>query len=176
MATVKIVITGPESTGKSVLAQHLANAFHAESVPEYARDYFDQKGTTSYDLNDLALIAKGQSESVNLALRHNPPLLFCDTDLITIAIWARDKFNETIPAVENRMREELADLYLLCKPDLPWEPDPLREDGHRREALFNEHKTILDALHARYVEIEGQGDQRTTQAIRAVQAFLDERT
>lgn len=172
MATVKIVILGPESTGKTTLTQALAKHFEAPFVAEYAREYLAQKADRAYELKDLEAIGKGQVKAVQKALALNPPILFCDTDLVTLHIWSLDKFDQAIPFVEAHMKTQQADLYLLCKPDLKWEYDPLREDANRRDELFDWHLWVLKSMNALFIEIAGQGEKRTACAISAVESHL----
>jgi NadR type nicotinamide-nucleotide adenylyltransferase len=172
MATVKIALIGPESTGKSTLARDLAEHFHALCVAEYARHYLEQKGEHSYDLADLETIARQQVAQIQRALSANPKVLFCDTDLVTLHIWSLDKFDQTIPFVEEQLQQQKADLYLLCKPDIPWQPDPLREDATRREELYSWNMWVLRQIDAQIVEVEGLADQRFQLAVNAVETFL----
>jgi NadR type nicotinamide-nucleotide adenylyltransferase len=170
--TVKIVLIGPESSGKSTLAKQLAAHYRVPFVAEYARTYLENKAEPVYDWAELETIARGQAESINQALGKKPAILFCDTDLLTLHIWSLDKFDKPIPFVEAYMATMKADLYLLCKPDLPWEPDPLREDSTRRDELYNWNLWLLRELNAQVVEVSGLGKQRFQNALDAVGHFL----
>ena len=172
MATVKIVIIGPESTGKTTLTQQLALHFNAPIVAEYAREYLNHKKISAYELSDLEAIAKHQILQVHHALQGKPNLLFCDTDLVTLHIWALDKFDIAIPFVEENLATEKADLYLLCKPDLPWEADPLREDSTRRDELFNWNAWVLNSINANIKIVQGVGEERFNCAKKYVNEFL----
>lgn len=172
MATVKIVILGPESTGKTTLTQALANHFQAPFVAEYAREYLEKKADRAYELKDLEAIGKGHVNAVQAMLKSNPPILFCDTDLVTLHIWSMDKFDQAVPFVEANMKTQQANLYLLCKPDLKWEYDPLREDANRRDELYDWNAWVLKSMNATFVEIGGQGEKRTMRAIAAVESHL----
>lgn len=168
----KITIVGPESTGKSTLCQALATHYNAPFVAEYARTFLEEKNTKVYQLSDLETIAKTQVAITQKVWSKHPPLLFCDTDLVTLHIWALDKFNQAIPFVEAHLQAEKADLYLLCKPDIAWQPDPLREDAHRREALFFWNAEVLQAINAEYEVVSGSGKDRLAHAIHFVDNFL----
>ena len=172
MATVKIVIIGPESTGKTTLTQQLATHFNMPFVPEYARIYLEQKANPGYELSDLEAIAKTQIALTEGELTKAPKLLFCDTDLVTLHIWALDKFDRPIPFVESALSVQKANLYLLCKPDIAWQPDPLREDATRREELFEWNAWVLKSINAQYHTIEGAGNARFQQALQVVNDFL----
>ena len=172
---VKIAVIGPESTGKSTLVQALADHYHAPHVTEYAREYLEGKGRLPYELDDLERIAKGQVQREDDALQANPPILFCDTDLVTLHIWSLDKFDQAIPFVEKHLKSRRADLYLLCKPDLKWEFDPLREDANRRDELYDWNAWVLKSIDAQFIEIVGSNQQRNLNAINAIDAFLANR-
>jgi NadR type nicotinamide-nucleotide adenylyltransferase len=171
--TVKIVLIGPESTGKSTLTKQLAAHFNAPFVEEAAREYLEKRPKPGYELSDLEAIAKQQLANTHKALETKPKLLFCDTDLVTLHIWAMDKFDARIPFIENNLVAEKSDLYLLCKPDLPWEIDPLREDSTRRDELFEWNAWVLEEMTANVVVIRGSGEARLQNAINTVNEFLD---
>ncbi|MEZ4687380.1 MAG: ATP-binding protein [Bacteroidia bacterium] len=163
----KIAIVGPESTGKTSLARQLANWLDTAWVPEYARDYLG-KLAKPYDEADLLKIAEGQ-----LALeKHMEPKartwLLCDTNLAVILIWSMDKFGRISPELEALFRPEAYALHLLMKPDLPWQPDPLREDPHRLEELFEVYRNFLDLRNIPYRIISGSGDVRLNLAKAAI--------
>lgn len=172
MATAKIVLIGPESTGKSTLTKQLADHFNAPYVEEVARAYLEERSDPSYELRDLERIARLQANAIQEAVDLSPAVLFCDTDLVTLHIWSLDKFDTTIPYVEQQLTEQPADLYLLCKPDVPWESDPLREDATRRDELYIWNRWVVREMNAAYVEIEGLQNQRIEQAIKAVKDFI----
>lgn len=172
-ATVKIAVIGPESTGKSTLVKQLAEHFSAPFVPEFARDYLESKSTKTYDFSDLEQIAHGQLSLMHVATKETGGLVFFDTDLITLHIWALDKFNKPIPLVEENLHLAKADLYLVCSPDIPWEADPLREDSLRRDELFAWNLAVLESLEVHAEIITGTGGARTKRAITSVERFLE---
>lgn len=170
--TVSIVVVGPESTGKTTLARQLAAHFSAPSLPEYARAYLEQKNSVGYTWQDLETIATTQTAQQQKLKTEGHLMVFFDTDLITLHIWAQDKFGKELPFVSENIRPNLAHLYLLCSPDLPWQPDPLREDAQRREELFTWNVQLLKSLSARFLVVEGHGSQRLENAKVMVNAFL----
>ena len=172
MATAKIVLIGPESTGKSTLAKQLAEHFDAPFVSEVARDYLESRPEMGYEWSDLEKIARLQVKAIKEAVDLNPPILFCDTDLVTLHIWSLDKFDAAIPFVEEHLSKQPANLYLLCKPDIPWESDPLREDATRRDELYIWNRWVIREMNAAYVEIEGLQNHRIQQAIKVVEEFI----
>jgi len=162
----KIIITGPESTGKTTLAQQLAQHYQTVCVPEYARDYIDQLNR-SYEEYDLLEIAKGQvSREDEFAAKHNPDLLICDTSLLVIKVWSKVKYQRCHPWILEQFNQRQVDLYLLTFPDIPWEPDPQREHPHQREMLFQLYQQELQKkLH---VVVRGSREQRLHTAIEAI--------
>ncbi len=198
MLLKKIVILGPESTGKSTLCEQLAAHYKTIWVPEYAREYL-QKNGTDYSYDDLSKIAKGQIEGEELAvgngqwavgsseslvssheslvtgLESTPALpLFIDTDLYVIKIWSEFVFNKC----ENRILTQIAkrhyDLYLLCNTDLPWQPDSLREypDLHTREKIYHYYKDAMLNQKTAWADISGINEERLQKAIEAVDKIL----
>ena len=167
---IRISITGPESTGKSWLAERLAVHYHTKWVPEYAREYL-LKINRPYTYNDILLIAREQFRLENLA-SENSDLLFCDTDFCVTHIWCRVKYNKCHPWIRKKTAENLYDLYLLCDIDLPWQFDPLREHPEMRRELFDMYQKLLSDNHCNYHIVSGLGDERLYNAIRLVDEFL----
>jgi nicotinamide riboside kinase len=146
-----LVFTGPESSGKSTLASWLANSHDLPLVNEYAREYLTTL-SRKYILSDLDKIAKGQQFLEHLGQNK---IIICDTDLLTLYIWKLEVFGlcdlhmaETISSYKNRF-------YLLCKPDIPWEEDPLRENPLDRNRLFDVYQEHLSFFDLDYLIIEG---------------------
>ena len=136
----RILILGPESTGKSTLAEDLANHFGEPWVPEFAREYLEKLGRP-YEFEDLAEIGKGQVFQEDQLAQKANKFLFCDTDLRVIHIWSEHRFGKTDPWVLEEIQRRTYDLILLTDTDLPWEPDPLREhpDPEMRSYFFTEY-------------------------------------
>ena len=172
MRKLRIAITGPESTAKSTLAKELATHFDGVFYPEYAREYF-QNHTTEYTFDDLEEITRKQVEQYHDSEKGNSNLVFFDTWLIITKIWFQWVY-QTEPAwLEDEIEKLPIDLYLLCRPDIPWEPDPLRENGgEERVQLFDVYKQQLITRKLNFVEIGGLGDLRAQNAIQAVKSFI----
>ena len=164
---IKIVITGPESTGKSTITKQLAAHFKVEMVSEYARTYL-QKLNKEYSQNDLTEIAKGQIAIEDNALESNSKFIVCDTSLEVIKIWSEFKYKSCDSFISTSLRERQPNLYLLMKPDLPWEPDPLRENPANRQELFDLYKNELVTSKVPFYEISGNGKERLKKAIEAL--------
>lgn len=146
----KIIVTGPESSGKTTLCKNIASHFKLSHSKEYARKYLKKIGK-EYIQEDLLKIAKGQLnlEKVNKIL---------DTDLITIKIWSEYKFGNCDNWILDKIEEQKNEIrfYLLCKPDIPWESDPLRENPNDRMKLFEIYKMELENLGHKYHIVEGK--------------------
>ncbi len=165
--TKKIVITGPESTGKSTLAQQLSEFYKADWVPEYAREFIDALGRP-YIESDLWNIAVGQLALEDLFLKNEPKLLFLDSDLITIYIWSKFKYGRVDKRITENIINRKYDSYLLCGIDLPWQPDPQREHPNQRDVLYEMYKSTLQEFEKPFIEIRGSNEQRFTSALKAV--------
>lgn len=169
----RIAITGPESAGKSTLAAALAAHYGTVFVPEYARAYLEAHGPR-YALADLEAIARGQLAAEDAAVPQATELLFCDTDLLVIKIWAEHAFG-TCPAwVLAELARPRYALTLLLAPDLPWAPDPLREhpDPAQRWHFYNLYRAELVSRGWPFAEISGPPAQRLAQARAALGAQL----
>lgn len=168
----RIVIVGPESTGKSQLASQLANHFNCPEVDEFAREYID-KLDRPYEKEDLLKIAKGQLQSEAEAAQNASNLLICDTNLIVIKIWSDHKYGRTDPWIETDLKSRFYDLYLLTNIDLPWEEDPQREHPHLREHLFNTYRDYLINNELPFEVVSGQDNARLNNAINLIESHFD---
>ena len=166
----KIVITGPESSGKTTLAAALATHFEGNWSPEFARTYLHWLGR-DYTQQDLPAIARGQIAWEDWHQRQNPEWLFCDTDLTVLHVWHVWKYGEVNPFIAAQMQARRADFYLLCQPDLPWQPDPLRESREHLQALFALYDNTLQQLGVPYAVVNGVGEQRLNNALLLLQYF-----
>lgn len=165
----KIAITGPESTGKSWLAEHLARHYKTHFVKEYARKYLDRL-EKPYTLDDIVQIAKGQRAAEKIMEAKSDQLLFVDTEMLVCKIWADFVFGETPAFIQQAFVQQHYDLYLLCDIDLPWEADPLREHPDRRKEIMLLYIQALGRRKLPYKLVSGLGDERLKQAI----AYVDE--
>ena len=151
---LKIIVTGPESSGKTTLCKEISNQFNIPFTTEYAREYLKNKGV-NYNQSDLLEIANGQFISEGGL---NQQLSLQDTDLITIKIWSEYKYGNCDNWILEQIAKQKSEnrFYLLCKPDIPWKADPLRENPTNREELFAIYKEELEKLKHNYVIIEGE--------------------
>ena len=180
MSLKKIVIIGPESTGKSMLCNKLAKHYNTIWVQEYAREYLLKNGT-HYTFDNLLDIAKGQLNNEELGMRNlemkshpqpstfNPPLVI-DTDMYVMKVWCEFVFGKCHHWILNRIVERQYDLYLLCNIDLPWIKDELREypDLITREKLYHHYKDAMINQNTHWVDISGNYEERLQKAIKAI--------
>ncbi|MCB0769017.1 MAG: ATP-binding protein [Flavobacteriales bacterium] len=174
---IRIAITGPESSGKTTLTKALSVHYDVPWVSEMAREFLSRT-QGNYAEHDLVRIARAQLEEerrVSLDLKGRAPILLCDTDMITIRIWGQEKFGEAAPEVEAFVQNNPYDLSLLCRPDMPWEADPLRENPHDRDRLFDLYEKALRELQRPYSLIEGPHEQRVGAALAAIGSMLKDR-
>ncbi|HSV89172.1 MAG TPA: ATP-binding protein [Bacteroidales bacterium] len=168
---LKFAITGPESTGKSSLAEELARHYKTVFVPEYARKYINSL-SKPYTENDLLRIARGQIQAESNLEKQANGILFSDTEMLIMKIWSNHRYGRCHPFILDALHKQNHNLYLLCNIDLPWEYDPQREHPDLREFFFNWYKDELDRLGFKYVIINGFGHARLQNAIMAVDGML----
>ncbi|MFH0759123.1 MAG: ATP-binding protein [Bacteroidota bacterium] len=159
----RILVTGPESSGKTDLVNCLADRFHGCAVKEYAREYVEQLGR-HYNYEDLEHIARQQASEYEKAYEGGE-FVFFDTWLIITRVWF-DLVYGQIPAwLDHSISEARFDLVLLCAPDIPWIPDGIRENGGlEREMLFDRYKKELTRFSMDWELVTGQGDERIRRA------------
>jgi NadR type nicotinamide-nucleotide adenylyltransferase len=181
----KIVVVGPESTGKSTLCSQLAQHYNTLWVPEFARDYLEKNGT-DYTYESLLTIAKGQvalekeytnkamtiTDNKQTATSHS--LLFCDTDMYVMKVWCEFVFNKCHNWILNQIANRSYDLYLLCNVDLPWIKDDLREypDLNTRAKLYHYYKDIMINQSTPWINISGNYEERFTKAIKGINSII----
>ncbi len=170
---VRVVVIGPECTGKTTLAADLAAHFGAPWVPEFARAFVEHaRRAVRYD--DVEAIARGQQRAEDDALRGEPPLLILDTDLVSTCVYSRHYYGDCPSWIEEAARARLADLYLLLATDVPWvAEEPLREQPERRDELHASFARTLRRWGARVTEVQGTWDERRATAIAVVEGRVE---
>ncbi|MBI5858255.1 MAG: AAA family ATPase [Sphingobacteriales bacterium] len=171
----KIVVIGPESTGKSTLCEQLAQHYNTEWCPEFAREYLLTNGT-NYSFDDLLIVAKGQlalEDEYAAMVHHNKPL-FIDTDMYVMKVWCEFVFGKCHRFILDEIVKRKYDLCLLCNTDLSWVKDELREypDLKTRERLYHIYKDIMINQDVPWVDISGDNEERLNRAIAAVNSLL----
>jgi len=162
----KIIVTGPESSGKTTLCQQLSTHFKIPFTKEFARDYIHNLDR-EYLEEDLVEIAKRQLQLEN-PLGNKDGLIhkisLHDTDLITIKIWSNYKYGSCEKWIINQIEKQKTEkrFYLLCNPDIPWKADTQRENPNDREELFEIYKKELEDLGHNYFIVEGENRKEKT--------------
>ena len=174
---LKVALTGPESSGKTTLTLALAEYFDAPHLLEYSRTFLNEL-TRPYVEEDLVPIASGQLVQEKEVEKGGAPLYFCDTSLLVMRVWGLYKFGRSDDQIEEMLLAHPADLYLLCRPDIAWAPDPLREHAsiEDREALFRLYKQNLDEFQLPYGIVEGKEQARFQSALAHIQEYFPDLT
>lgn len=167
----KIAITGPESTGKTMLSEALAVHYKTSCVPEYARSYIGAL-TRPYEPRDVETIARRQLKLLEKYENSTSAILISDTELLVVKIWFEHVFKTCPGWVLKKLDKQDYHLYLLCDIDLPWIPDPQREHPHLRDYFFELYKRELNSRKWPYAIITGKEYHRVSNAIEAIDAIL----
>lgn len=166
---IKVLITGPESSGKSYLSEKLARHYGGLIVEEYARLYLNNKD--GYEISDLLEIAIGQLDLEERMERTNPNMLICDTGIEVIKIWSTVKYDYVNPLIIEMCDYSQYDLILLCEPNIPWVSDVLRENPLDREYIFGLYKSELLAQSAKLHVIDAELSDRLSQAVNIIDEY-----
>lgn len=158
-ALPRLCLIGPESTGKTELAEKLAAHFNVPWTPEFARQYAEKHGNDlTYD--DVEPIARGEMALLDRGGR------ILDTDLISTVVYSRHYYGRVPDWIVEEARRRRADLYLLMDTDVPWKSDAVRDaGGEEREELFDEFRRALDEFETRWVIVSGSSEDRFQRAI-----------
>jgi nicotinamide riboside kinase len=186
---LRIAIVGPESSGKTTLAEALMMRTGGGTIGDATREYLNEldRPYAEEDLLEMAhdhaqwfADAAGFGEEVHQAIHGQDPIarhaprkpIFFDTDILNLKIWSQEKFGRVHPEIDRLVRELKYDLRLLCRPDIPWEPDPQRENPHDRDRLFAVWEREMKAYGFPYVVIEGGAEERVQKAVDVVEALM----
>jgi len=169
----RVVITGPESTGKTWLAEQLAAHYQTVWVPEYARTYVDEKqardpASPLCEYADLVAIAKEHRACELQALPHAHRFLISDTDALSTVVYAKHYFNDVPPAVLAIAETWPARLWLLLDVDVPWVPDSQRDRPHQRRELWDLFAAELRDRQLPFTTIMGSWKERFSKALAAI--------
>ncbi len=167
-----LVLTGPECSGKSSLAAQLHAHLDWPLLPELARAYLDgrhaQSGIYRYRPSDLLNLASMQRQAE--ALKCNKDDAILDTDLLTLIVWWQEKFGPVPRQLSSQWQCQATRRYLLCKPDMPWQPDPQRENPSDRDRLYAHYEAELSNRGCKYSICEGNEQARLAQALTAIKS------
>ena len=173
---IKVVLFGPESTGKTTLSRDLATHYNAPWVPEFARDFLQDKWNKIQQVcsqEDLITIAEGQIRTENKALEQAGNLLICDTDVLETLAYSYWYFG---PKADSRLEEAALnsqyDLYLLTYIDTPWTPDDLRDQPEARPELFAHFENCLTRFGRNFVILKGNPQARLNKAIAHIDKLI----
>ena len=173
---LKVVLFGPESTGKTTLSEQLARHYHTVWVPEYARDYLQDKWNNerkTCEPHDLLPIAAGQMRMENNLTKKATDILICDTDLLETKVYSEAYYiGDCDPVLEKYALENTYDLYLLTYIDIPWEADDLRDKPDEREQMFNYFKDTLEKYGKNFITLKGNKKERLQKAINHIDTLL----
>lgn len=174
---IKVVIYGPESTGKTTLAQQLAAHYQTEWVPEYAREYLQEKWDREQktcEPEDLLPIAEGQMRLENELAKKADKILICDTDLLETKVYSEAYYvGSCDPVLDKYALLNQYDLYLLTDIDVPWEKDDLRDKPNERQHMFNFFKSALEQNNREFVILSGDKPTRLRNAIAHIDKLLN---
>lgn len=177
---IKVVLFGPESTGKTTLSKHLARHYNTVWAPEYARDYLQKKWNNerkTCENSDLLPIARGQMELENRLATKADRVLICDTDLLETKVYSEEFYGGFVnPELEKAAVENKYDLYLLTYIDTPWENDDLRDRPEERLEMFNAFENALIKYNRPYILIKGDKKTRLELAIKKIDEILKSKT
>jgi len=176
---VKVVLFGPESTGKTTLSRQLARHYNTVWVPEYARTYLQEKWNQTRktcENADLLPIAEGQIRSENSLAKKADKVLICDTDLLETKVYSAAYYGGFVdPILEDAALSNQYDLYLLTYIDTPWESDDLRDRPDQRLEMFTLFENALKIHNRPYILLKGGKSQRLTKAVEAIDELIEQR-
>lgn len=171
----KIAITGPESTGKSTLAEKLAHHYNTNFIPEYSRTYLENFAG-QYTEDDVVEIAKGQYNLILEEEKKSSKILIADTEIVVCKIWVEYVFKHSNKVIDEILKQQNFDLYLLCDIDLPWTYDPLRENPNidERKELFEIYRNTLEQMKVPFEIVSGDDEVRVNNAIKVIEKYRHE--
>lgn len=177
---IKVVLFGPESTGKTTLSEQLARHYNTVWVPEYARTYLQQKWNNerkTCEPKDLLPIAEGQMRMENLLSQKTSKVLICDTDLLETKVYSEAYYlGHCDPILEKYALQNTYDLYFLTYIDVPWVGDDLRDKPNEREKMFYYFRDTLEKYNRNFVILKGDKNTRLQAAISHIDNLLLKRT
>ena len=176
-AIIKVVLFGPESSGKTTLSQQLARYYNTVWVPEYAREYLQEKWNNerkTCESQDLLPIAEGQMRLENELTKKATKILICDTDLLETKVYSEAYYvGNCDPILEKYALQNTYDLYLLTYIDIPWVADDLRDKPAERVEMFDYFKSTLEKYNKNFIILKGNKKQRLEKAINHIDQLLD---
>lgn len=173
---VKVVLFGPESTGKTTLSQQLARHYNTVWTPEFAREYLQDKWNSERKVceqKDILPIAEGQMRLENELATKADKLLICDTDLLETKVYSEEYYGGFVdPLLDKYAIENTYDIYFLTYIDTPWEADDLRDRPEQREEMFNAFKNTLEKYNRPFVLLKGDKETRLKKAVEIIDQLI----
>src|SRR5699024_2120395 len=170
----RVVLYGPESTGKTTLAKQLAAHYNTNWVPEYMRTFLEKKtlipGEEIVAYKELEIIARGQIKAENTLSKTANKFLFCDTNLLELQVYAEHYFEKCPKAITTYARKNKYDLYILTYIDVPWQADVMRDRPENRKEMFALFEQKLKENNLPYITVKGNERERLEQAV----SYIDE--
>ena len=174
---VKVVLFGPESTGKTTLSQQLARHYNTVWAPEYAREYLQDKWNNyrkTCEASDLIPIAVGQMKLENDLAKKADKVLICDTDLLETKVYSQEYYGGFVDEkLDKAAKENQYDLYLLTYIDTPWEADDLRDRPEQRLEMFKAFEKALKDHNKNYILLKGDKKTRLQKAVKAIDKIIE---
>ena len=169
---IRVVVTGSECTGKTTLAEALADHYDTVLVPEYARQFVRDQGRAP-QASDVEAIARGQIALEESLAGDASKILIQDTDLLSTVVYSRHYYGDCPVWIEERLAGRAAHLYLLCDIDVSWVPNGHQRDREdRREEMHQLFRQALIDRKLNFVDIRGSLDHRMNLAARAIGLLL----
>lgn len=176
---LKVVIFGPESTGKTTLSKQLARYYNSVWAPEFAREFLQSKWNNerkTCEPEDLLPIAEGQIKIENSLAKKTDSVLICDTDLLETLVYAETYYlGDCDPIIKKHAIKNTYDLYFLTYIDTPWEADDLRDKPNERELMFIAFEAALLKYKRPYVILKGSKSERLKEAVKHIDKLLKEK-
>ena len=173
---IKVVLFGPESTGKTTLSKQLARHYNTVWVPEYAREYLQNKWNNerkTCENSDLLPIAYGQMELENKLAEKADRILICDTDLLETKVYSEEFYGGFVDTkLEKAAKQNTYNLYLLTYIDTPWEEDDIRDRPNERLEMFNAFEKALKKNNRPYILLTGSKKNRFNFAVEEIDKIL----
>tara|TARA_R110002050_G_scaffold24150_2_gene64535 strand:- start:17848 stop:18450 length:603 start_codon:yes stop_codon:yes gene_type:complete len=176
---IKIVLFGPESTGKTTLSKQLARHYNTVWAPEFAREYLQKKWNNerkTCEAEDLVPIAIGQMKLENKLVKKADRVLICDTDLLETKVYSEEYYGGFVdPLLDKAAKNNKYDLYLLTFIDTPWEEDDLRDRPGLRREMFDAFENALKKYNRPYILLDGNKETRLQNAVKAIDKLIANR-
>lgn len=176
---VKVVLFGPESSGKTTLSRQLARYYHTVWAPEFAREYLQNKWNNerkTCEAEDLIPIAIGQMKLENKLAKRADKILICDTDLLETKVYSEEFYGGFVDEkLDKAANENQYDLYLLTYIDTPWEEDDLRDRPEQRLEMFTAFETALKKHNRPYILLKGDRETRLKNATEAIDKIITDK-